>query len=384
MPGKPGRKWGTLRGEFAETRELASVLRDIADGRAVTVRDLERQMPYGHSTISQNLNGSRRPEWGFVTAFLDACTGGDQQGRALLEARVRPFWNAAALGKLHRAAEVEVLPAAAVPAELRAWVDALHDAARTQQVVARLQLSVSRGYELVGGLMHMLSQLTRAVEELMTERNVLHQELKERGGLAAELAETRAILADTQLRLDAAERLQAETSRRLDGALRQREAAEHLKHEALMQAESARRRLAEVEQHAVRLTGDASADELASADGTNEMASADHAVSALMGNADPRGRSGQPRRPARRGRRTRSGFSLGCHGPRTTPGQRGGQHGQRGTVSLAATSWLPARLDHYSGGPHRGGFSGMALGYRTDNGGLPEQRMAGGDSPGRP
>src|SRR5258708_31169695 len=96
MAARPGRKWSELRGEYAEPRELASALRDIATGRGITLRDLEARMPYGHSAISENLNGAQRPAWRFAAALLDACADGDQQARDVLHRRVRPLWEAAA------------------------------------------------------------------------------------------------------------------------------------------------------------------------------------------------------------------------------------------------------------------------------------------------
>ena len=70
--GKPGRRWGELRGEYAEVRQLAATLRDVADSHGVTLRALEDRMAYGHSAISLNLSGVKRPEWDFVVSFLRA------------------------------------------------------------------------------------------------------------------------------------------------------------------------------------------------------------------------------------------------------------------------------------------------------------------------
>jgi CobQ/CobB/MinD/ParA nucleotide binding domain/PAS fold len=276
MRGKSGRRWGELRGEYAEVRLLASALRDIADGRGATLRVLEARMPYGHSVISQNLSGAKRPAWGFVLAFLDACTGNDRQSRAVVEPRVRRLWEAAAPGKAQPVADGPVLAGDVVPAELRSWVVALRDAAAAQQVVARVQLSVGRHHALVDGLMRMLSQLTDATEALTAERDSLAAQLRERADLARELADTHMLLADTQQRLDAAARLQAETSRRLDEALRQREQAERLMHDAVTQAGSARRRLAELEQHAIAMASRAA----------EELAAQENLTYTLMGHDD--------------------------------------------------------------------------------------------------
>src|SRR5262249_42910847 len=69
---------------------------------------------------------------------------------------------------------------------------------------------------------------------------------------------------------------QGQTSRRLEEAVHQLEVAERLKAEALTQAETARRKLAAVEHHAVRLAGDAS----------DEQLPEDYNVTALMGKVD--------------------------------------------------------------------------------------------------
>jgi Mrp family chromosome partitioning ATPase/PAS domain-containing protein len=249
VAGKPGRRWGELRGEYAEVRQLAGTLRDIADSRGVTLRMLEARMAYGHSAISQSLSGSKRPAWDFITAFLAACAGNDGHARAVLERRVRPLWEAAAPGRARRAADL--MPRPAVSAELHSWVAALRDAADAQQMVANVQLSVGRYQVLAGGLLEMLSRLAKATETLTAERDALSSQLREHIGIARELSETRARLNSTQQRLDAAERLQAETSQRLEQALRQLEEAERLKYDAMSQAASARKRLAELEQYAI-------------------------------------------------------------------------------------------------------------------------------------
>ncbi|TDD27802.1 GAF domain-containing protein [Actinomadura sp. KC06] len=254
MGGKAGRKWGSLRGEYAEICELAKVLRDIADGRGVTVRALAEVMPYARATIAQNLNGSRRPSWDFVSAFLNACAGRDDHSRLVLEGRVRPLWEAADPAHAQPLAEVTVSsgrdPLAVVPAELRGWVAALRDAAETQSAVDRVDLSIARHEDLTRGLTEMLGRLTQATELLTDERNALRQDLVTSAGLVDELARTRIQLADTQRRLAATERLQAETARRLDEALRQRDEGDRLMREALFRADHAWRRLSDLEQRA--------------------------------------------------------------------------------------------------------------------------------------
>jgi cellulose biosynthesis protein BcsQ/tetratricopeptide (TPR) repeat protein len=247
VAGKPGRRWGELRGEYAEVRQFAATLRDVADSHGVTLRILESRMTYGHSAISLNLSGVKRPDWDFVTAFLGACAGNDRHARAVLERKVRPLWDAAAPALARRVAEV-ALP---TPAELQPWIAALRDAANAQQVVANVQLSVGRHQALVGGLLEMLSRLTMAAETLTAERDEFAARLRDHTEVARELSEARTRLDETQQRLDAAEKLQAETSRRLDVALHQLEEAEQLKYDAISQAAATRKRLARLERSAI-------------------------------------------------------------------------------------------------------------------------------------
>ena len=248
MSSKPGRPRGRLRGEYAEVRDLASVLRDIADSHGLTLRDLEDGMPYARTTISERLSGESRPEWKFVVSFLQACTSGDRQAAAILERKVRPLWDAAAPG---RARQLAPAPVDRLPADVGGWVTAMRETAAAQQVVARLQLSVSRNMSTVQGLVLMLGKLASAAQTLTEERDALRRELPTRSDTAAELFRTRALLEDTQQRLEAAELLLAQTSRRLDEALRQREEAERLKEVAVRHAQATRQRLEQIEQHAI-------------------------------------------------------------------------------------------------------------------------------------
>ncbi|HEX6467884.1 MAG TPA: SpoIIE family protein phosphatase [Streptosporangiaceae bacterium] len=233
---------------------MANVLRDIADERMVTIRSLAARMPYERTKISQSLNGSTRPEWSFIEAFIAACTGSDQIARAVLERKIRPLWEAASPGRARPLAEVTVARGeaahAAVPPESRAWVSAMHDAAHTQNVVVRLQQSVNRHQDLAEGLMGMMDRLTYAIEKLTAERDTLRAELHSLAGLADDLRLTRQRLEDTQQRLRMAEQLQAETSKRLDEALHQLKEGERIKREALARLDRTRQRLVALEQHA--------------------------------------------------------------------------------------------------------------------------------------
>jgi hypothetical protein len=130
-------------------------------------------------------------------------------------------------------------------------VAAMRETAAAQQVVARLQLSASRNMSMVQGLMVMIAKLTSAAQALVGERDALRGQLTTQADTASELLRTRALLDDTQRRLEAAERLLAQTSRRLDEAIRQREEAERLRETAVSQVREARQRLAQIERHAI-------------------------------------------------------------------------------------------------------------------------------------
>src|SRR5215472_3292551 len=101
MTGRPGRRRAELRGEYAEVRELARVLREIVDAHRLTAREFERRTQYGHTALSENLKGIKRPTWQFVTELLRACAG-DATVAAGLEDKVRPMWEAAAPDRARR------------------------------------------------------------------------------------------------------------------------------------------------------------------------------------------------------------------------------------------------------------------------------------------
>ncbi|SPL95816.1 High-affnity carbon uptake protein Hat/HatR [[Actinomadura] parvosata subsp. kistnae] len=242
-------KWGPLRGQYVQTRELAMTLRAIADQQRQSVRGLAEKIPYGRSVISAHLNGARRPEWAFVEAFLAACAGRDEQALQLLRAKVRPLWEAAdpaVATVLDEPAEVaEEQAVELVPASVRQWVTMLAEVAGKQQMLARAQLAVTRHQALSAGLLEMLGRLAQAVADLTQERDDLRAERDtllaarhQQAGLEGELARIRQELLDTQERLEIAEELYEQTSRRLDQAERQRAHAERLKQQAFAQLRS--------------------------------------------------------------------------------------------------------------------------------------------------
>ncbi|WP_307800622.1 SpoIIE family protein phosphatase [Actinomadura nitritigenes] len=284
---KRGRNWGQLLGEYAEVCELAQVLRDIADERQVTIRYLAQQMPYGHTKISQSLNGAKRPEWAFVDVFLRVCTAGDRQAHLVLQQKVRPLWEAAAPERARPLAEVAVASReqsiAVVPPAVQPWVSSLHDAASAQLVATQIKTWVRKHETLADGLQHMLGQIRLAITELTTRREELYEEV--RTAVSEELSATRTQLADTQQRLQAALHLQASTAQRLEQVLRQRQEGLQLLQDALLQAERAEKRLADLEQRAT-LTSPRS--EPGPDDGSTQlMGEVDQAVAAqLLHHAD--------------------------------------------------------------------------------------------------
>ncbi|MFI6906009.1 helix-turn-helix domain-containing protein [Nonomuraea sp. NPDC050394] len=247
--------WGPLRGEYVQVRELAATLRAIADQRGQTVRGLAQKIPHSRSVISANLNGSRRPGWPFVEAFLVACAGRDGQALDVLRAKVRPLWEAAdpdraTLLPVPVETVAEEHAGQVVPAEVRQWVALLAEVAGRQQVLARAQLAVSRHQALSTGLLQMLQQLADAVAELTQERDTLRgerdsllAERRQHTDLEGDLNRIRHELQDTQRRLEAAEQLYEQTSRRLDQSERQRAQAERLKDQALQQVQTLLRTL---------------------------------------------------------------------------------------------------------------------------------------------
>jgi transcriptional regulator with XRE-family HTH domain len=102
-----------LRGDAVEGRELAEALRTLVDQYGLTIRALERRMPYSKSQISELLSGSRRPAWRFVEDLMAACVGGDENARAVLYPQLRQKWEAAdperATPLLEMAADRELL-----------------------------------------------------------------------------------------------------------------------------------------------------------------------------------------------------------------------------------------------------------------------------------
>jgi hypothetical protein len=241
---------------------LGLVLRTIADAQGLTGEDLRTCLQqWGGDTVDAYLDGTRRPGWDFVTAFLNVVAGDDRLRRELLERRVRQMWNQAAgasasVGSSEAAAVERVL---VVLPETGEWLTALRKVADMQQMVGDIHKAISRYEILETGLAAMLDRLSQAVTLLAAERDELREELAARhdnglGGepghrMRDELEDLRRQLRDTQQRLSDAEQLRAATAQRLEVSERQRQLAERLKDEAMAHAEQARRRLAKLENH---------------------------------------------------------------------------------------------------------------------------------------
>lgn len=88
-------RWGQLRGETVEGRDLAKALRDLLEECNLSTRDLAAKIHHSKTTISDNLSGRHRPDWEFVKALITACAGEDAQARLILVDRFRRLWEAA-------------------------------------------------------------------------------------------------------------------------------------------------------------------------------------------------------------------------------------------------------------------------------------------------
>lgn len=254
MPEPDG--WGRLYGETVESRELAAALRTLAKERGRSVRALAESVPYSKTTISERLNGRRRPDWEFVELFVTACAGRDLQGLQVLTGRFRALWEAADPSRATLIADDE--PAglaglaglsesqaeALVPGQLRTSITAVEDVASTQHRVAGAQLMLSRNHALTTDMLTIQHRLEEAVQALTAERDTLRRErdrlrTQRDDPLREQLSAVQAQLLDTQARLEAAHLLQAATEQRLREAERQRGIAERLRDEAVDQLRDA-------------------------------------------------------------------------------------------------------------------------------------------------
>ncbi|MQY02071.1 hypothetical protein ACRB68_00980 [Actinomadura sp. RB68] len=238
-------KWRPLDGEHLEPRILAEFLRTVADQHRQSLRNLAERIPYGRSTISDNLSGRRCPDWKFIEAFMRGCVPGDQHAQRTLSDRARPLWEAASRapdqltpvdrhqddGERRESQGLE-----GVPDPMRQIVATLSEIAAKQDHLARVQMSVAGNHALTAGLLGLRDGLDLAVQTLLAEREALRAERDRLNAgnahysdLHDQLRAVKEQLAQTQARLEAAHRLQAETEQRLREAERQRIIAERLR-----------------------------------------------------------------------------------------------------------------------------------------------------------
>ena len=239
MAAKRGARWGPLRGEFAEMRQLAAKLRELADQYERPLRTLEKFLPYTRSTISERLSGASRPDWDFVERLVAACVGADLGARQLWLSRLRPIWEAADPANARPRATV-------MPATSDGLVSGT---AALQRHAAGVELALNTNTRYIAGLSAALVQLNEIINQLTGERDALQRQVAEQAMRhamrQAELAQHE--LAATQLRLEEAVGAQSKTQDLLAEAMRQRAEAQRLKNEAQEQLEHAIRRIADLD-----------------------------------------------------------------------------------------------------------------------------------------
>jgi outer membrane protein assembly factor BamB len=253
--------WARVRRETRVPDEnvgLGELLRTIADAQGLTGQDLRAQVPgWSGDVIDAFLNGTRRPGWDFVTAFLNVVGADNEWHREVLERRVRRVWEGTSgAARANGSTSGSAAERGAVTPGGGDWISALQTVAGSRRVIGSVQGSICQHELLENGLADKLDRLSRAVTQLSAERDGLRRELalqqaegpEEPGRkVRGEVERLRSQLRDAQQRLNDAEQLRAETGRRLGESERQRRIAERLKGEAIDQAELAQRRLAELE-----------------------------------------------------------------------------------------------------------------------------------------
>ncbi|GAA3413500.1 WD40 repeat domain-containing protein [Streptosporangium vulgare] len=220
--------------------ELGELLEIIAEADGLTRERLRRELPdWEEEAITAYLQGSRRPEWAFITAFIALIAQGDDWRLEVLERRIRPVWEAG---------DTDGQGAA----DSREWAGALAEAVRARRVLGQVYASMDRYKHLGEGLAEMLARLTEAVTALSARRQTLRQELAARRNepqpdwavLEAEVGRLTSRLAEAEERLRATERLHEQTSARLAESERRRHQVEELQVTARSQAQQAFVRLA--------------------------------------------------------------------------------------------------------------------------------------------
>lgn len=93
--GRPGRRWGSLRGTSQEINDLSCLLRDLIDSKGIGLRQLRALLTPEHftsgvvpplSTLSERLSG-KGLDWVLVEAVIDVCAEGAVAARRTSEAK---------------------------------------------------------------------------------------------------------------------------------------------------------------------------------------------------------------------------------------------------------------------------------------------------------
>ncbi|GAA1673093.1 hypothetical protein GCM10009733_082800 [Nonomuraea maheshkhaliensis] len=231
--------WATHREEDQPARwaELGELLQVIADADGLTTKRLCRELRrWQEDEIAAFLQGTRHPEWTFITAFIALVAKEDGWRQEVLLRRVRVVWEAGGTGSR------------TVP-DSREWAKALREAVHARKVLGQVYESADRYDQLEAGLAEMMARLRKAVDDLLAERQSLRKQLATRHhapqvAMKTEIDRLTRQLADAEQRLRAAQWLQRATNDRLDEANRQHRQAEELKNRALHRAGQAATRLA--------------------------------------------------------------------------------------------------------------------------------------------
>lgn len=235
MQGRSGRDWGELRGDLVEVRNLAQWLREQIDGSGKTLRDLQEQLPYGRTKISESLNGARRPDFAFVRAVIECVVVQDLRAARLHQART--LWSQADPARAHRIqtpVQQRTEPGGeAALARERELSDQLHAALSS---CAALERSLGQSRTLILMLNAMMTKLRGQVEELTAEREQLLANQAPFGSAAGQVEQ----------QLEQAREQQERAAEALARAVAERDEARHLQSLAEDQAARLAAELAEL------------------------------------------------------------------------------------------------------------------------------------------
>jgi hypothetical protein len=162
MANGKGRGWAPLRAQTPQAGELARFLRQLIDHHGFTLRRLGGAVPYGKSTISDNLSG-RVPPLAFVEAVVTAVVAEPRKRGMDLE-RARALWRAADKPPAPAAtAQTAAQPSASTVAVIKTTSDTL--AVVYDRNVA-LEREKATSHQLVLLLVRLVAALNDKVEQL--------------------------------------------------------------------------------------------------------------------------------------------------------------------------------------------------------------------------